>query len=144
MTDNIIFQLNNFYFKIFHLATDENAENDFEGSQDQFNQPPAQSSSVAVAGQQGIDEEENSYETYDQQEENVQSPESDESEQEVSAPKSKAKPRGSSGGISYFPINFGGNPGVVAIANSYSTGKGEIWTRSGHFYCFPIFIVVKI
>lgn len=54
-------------------------------------------------------------------------------EEEQTPTRSKVKPKGDSGsGVTYFPINFGGNPGVVAIANSYSTGKGEIYLFKIH------------
>lgn len=48
----------------------------------------------------------------------------EEEEQKPQRSKVSAK-KANSGTVTYFPINFGGNPGVVAIANSYSTGKGE-------------------
>lgn len=48
-----------------------------------------------------------------------------EDEEEITPAKKRVSKGKEGGGVTYFPINFGGNPGVVAIANSYSTGKGE-------------------
>jgi hypothetical protein len=112
---------------------DEDAENDYQESQEQPSRSPAHSTSIAVAGQQSSshEPENDAPESFDTQENNNVQPSRDEEqvedEEEQAPTRSKVKPKGdSSNGVTYFPINFGGNPGVVAIANSYSTGKGEI------------------
>lgn len=49
----------------------------------------------------------------------------DDDEEEVVAPVRSSK-RGSQGGATYFPVTFGStNGGAIAIANSYSSGKGK-------------------
>lgn len=85
-----------------------------------------------MAGQQGSshEPENDAPEPFETPESNNVQPSRDEEQvedEEEQPTRSKVKPKGDSGnGVTYFPINFGGNPGVVAIANSYSTGKGEI------------------
>jgi hypothetical protein len=58
-----------------------------------------------------------------------QAPQADEEEEEDEEEEHvpiKKSARGSSG-VTYFPVSFGStNGGAIAIANSYSTGKGEI------------------
>lgn len=51
--------------------------------------------------------------------------EDDEEDDEPTVPVRSSK-RGSQGGATYFPVTFGStNGGAIAIANSYSTGKGK-------------------
>lgn len=92
---------------------------------------PAQSTSIAVANPDGpVESENDSRESYlPPENNNVPSRDEEQSldeEEEPTPARSKGKAKESNGGVTYFPINFGGNPGVVAIANSYSTGKGKI------------------
>lgn len=52
--------------------------------------------------------------------------EDDEEDEEAAGPPVRSSKRGSQGGASYFPVTFGStNGGAIAIANSYSTGKGK-------------------
>lgn len=110
------------------ITETDDEEDDHETIEDQP-QRPAQSTSIAVAHPNGPDEAENdSRESYlPPESNNVPSRDEEQSddEEEPSPARSKAKAKDSNGAVTYFPINFGGNPGVVAIANSYSTGKGK-------------------
>lgn len=105
--------------------------NDSQESLEQSNRSPAHSTSIAVAGQQSShqESENDASDLYETPENNVppsRDEEQAEDDEESTPTRSKTKPKGDSrNGVTYFPINFGGNPGVVAIANSYSTGKGE-------------------
>lgn len=118
-----------------NIIKDSDEEEDDHELSDEQDQPlPAQSSSVAVANPDGPTEFENdSPESSYPSESGNNIPSRDEEEaveeeDNASKPTRSKKPAAksaSAGGITYFPINFGGNPGVVAIANSYSTGKGE-------------------
>jgi hypothetical protein len=119
--------------KKLKIETDEEDE-EHDSSEDQPQQGgPAQSTSIAVASPEGpVEQEQDSRESYTPPENNSvplrdEEQEADNEEEAISPAKkkgSKGKETGGSG-VTYFPINFGGNPGVVAIANSYSTGKGE-------------------
>lgn len=58
---------------------------------------------------------------------NDEEPENDDDEDEVIPKKHKNR---ASSGSTYFPVSFGStNGGAIAIANSYSTGKGESRVR---------------
>lgn len=120
--------------ELIPLEEEDDDEQEIYEEQEPPRRLPAQSTSIAVASPDGpIESDNDSRESYLPPTESNNIPSRDEEqavddeEPEPSPPaRSKGKGAKESNGVTYFPINFGGSPGVVAIANSYSTGKGEI------------------